>query len=97
MKLLCDECGIEEEIKLRDGLVLFECGNVRVKTPEDVEELVSGDGWWAVMTGAEVPMDGNPCDDIIKELDAIEQAIVDICPIDMVQAIHERKRMIRKR
>jgi len=49
------------------------------------------------MAGAEAIMDGNPCDDIIKELDALEQSIVDICPIDMVHAIHERKRMIRKR
>jgi len=37
------------------------------------------------------------CDGIIEDLDALEQSIVDICPIDMVQAIHERKRMIRKR
>ena len=37
------------------------------------------------------------CDDIINDLDALERAILDICPTDMVYAIHDRKRMIRKR
>ena len=36
-------------------------------------------------------------DDIIDDLNALEQSIVELCPIDLVQAIHERKRMIRKR
>jgi len=37
------------------------------------------------------------CDDIIEELDALEQAIVDICSPDVVREIHERKRMILKK
>jgi len=41
--------------------------------------------------------DQNPCDDIIEDLNALEQAIVDMCDIKTVHAIHERKRMIRKR
>lgn len=39
MKLLCDECGDVEEIKLEDGLILFKCGNVREETSEDIHEL----------------------------------------------------------
>lgn len=39
--------------------------------------------------------------DQVKELEntlnALEQAIVDICSPDLVRAIHERKRMIQKR
>ena len=49
------------------------------------------------MAGAEAIMDGTPYDDIIKELGALEQAIVDICSPDVVREIQERKRMIRKR
>ena len=37
------------------------------------------------------------CDPIVDELNALEQAIVDMCDIETVHAIHERKRMIRKR
>jgi hypothetical protein len=39
MKLLCDGCGEEEDILLKDGLILFACGNVREETPEDLREL----------------------------------------------------------
>ena len=39
MKLLCDGCGNEEDIVLKDGLILFECGNVREETPDDLHEL----------------------------------------------------------
>jgi hypothetical protein len=39
MKLLCDGCGKVEDIVLKDGLILFECGNVREETPEDLGEL----------------------------------------------------------
>lgn len=39
MKLLCDECGKIEDIVLKDGLILFECGNVREETPEDLSDL----------------------------------------------------------
>lgn len=39
MKLLCDDCGEIEDIVLKDGLVLFKCGNVREETPEDLSEL----------------------------------------------------------
>jgi len=41
--------------------------------------------------------DFSTCDTIIANLDALEQAIVEICDIEMVHAIYERKRMIRKR
>ena len=34
---------------------------------------------------------------VIAELDALEQAIVDMCDIDTVHAIKERKRMIQKK
>jgi len=37
------------------------------------------------------------CESIIDDLNALEQAIIDICDIETAQAIHERKRMIRKR
>ena len=36
-------------------------------------------------------------DPIVEDLNALEQAIVDICSPDMVRTIHERKRMIRKK
>ena len=39
MKLLCNGCGKEEDIILEDGLILFECGEVREETPEDLNEL----------------------------------------------------------
>lgn len=39
MKLLCDGRGEIEDIVLKDGLILFECGNVREETPEDLREL----------------------------------------------------------
>lgn len=39
MKLLCNECDNVEDIVLKDGLILFECGNVREETPEDLREL----------------------------------------------------------
>lgn len=39
MKLHCDECDKEENIVLKDGLILFECGNVRVGTSEDLRDL----------------------------------------------------------
>ena len=39
MRLVCDECGNVENIVLKDGLILFECGNVREETPEDLDEL----------------------------------------------------------
>ena len=39
MRLRCDECGREEDIVLRDGLVLFKCGHVREETPEDLNDL----------------------------------------------------------
>jgi len=39
MRLLCDECGRGEDIILRGGLVLFECGHVREETPEDLKDL----------------------------------------------------------
>jgi hypothetical protein len=39
MKLLCDACGKEEDIVLKDGLILFECRNVREETPEALDEL----------------------------------------------------------
>ena len=34
---------------------------------------------------------------LLNDLDALEQAIVDICPIETVHAIQDRKRMIQKR
>lgn len=39
MKLLCDGCGNVEDIVLKDGLILFECGYVREETPEDLSDL----------------------------------------------------------
>lgn len=39
MRLLCDECGSVEDIVLKDGLILFECRNVRVELPEDLDDL----------------------------------------------------------
>ena len=42
-------------------------------------------------------MDSNPCNNIIEDLNALEQAIVDMCDIDTVHAIQDRRRMIRKR
>jgi len=39
MKLLCDNCGEVEDIVLKDGLILFECGNVREETSEDLRDL----------------------------------------------------------
>lgn len=39
MKLRCDSCGKVEDIVLKEGLILFECGNVREETPEDLDEL----------------------------------------------------------
>jgi hypothetical protein len=39
MKLLCNGCGKVEDIVLEDGLILFECGNVREETPEDLDDL----------------------------------------------------------
>ena len=41
--------------------------------------------------------DFSPWDRIIKELDTLEQAIVEICDIETVHAIHERKKVIMKR
>ena len=41
--------------------------------------------------------DFSSCDGIIDDLNALEQAIVDICLPDMVREIQERKRMIRKK
>ena len=58
---------------------------------------VPGDGGREVMIGAEANMDGTPCDDIIDDLNALEQAIVGICSPDVVREIQERKRMIRAR
>lgn len=40
---------------------------------------------------------GDGCDSIIDDLDALEQAIIEICDVDTAQAIHARKRMIRKK
>jgi hypothetical protein len=37
------------------------------------------------------------CDPIVDELNALEQAIVDMCDIDTVHAIHARKEMIQKK
>jgi len=34
---------------------------------------------------------------VLDDLNALEQAIVDICDIKMVHAIHERKRAIQKK
>jgi len=45
----------------------------------------------------ELIVDFSAYDSIIKDLEALEQAIVDMCDIKTVHAIHERKRMIRKR
>jgi hypothetical protein len=39
MMLLCEEWGEIEDIVLKEGLVLFKCGNVREETPEDLHEL----------------------------------------------------------
>ena len=39
MKLLCDGCGNEEDIVLKEGLILFRCGYVREETFEDLKEL----------------------------------------------------------
>ena len=41
--------------------------------------------------------DFSACDAIIEELDALEQAISDICLPDLVREIQERKRMIREK
>ena len=41
--------------------------------------------------------DFSACDAIIEELDALEQAIADICLPDIVREIQDRKRMILKR
>jgi hypothetical protein len=46
---------------------------------------------------SEREMDYELCDSVIEALNALEQAIVDICDIDTVHAIYERRRMIRKR
>ena len=42
-------------------------------------------------------IDFGACDGIIEDVNALEQAIVEICDVKTVQAIHERKRMIRKK
>lgn len=39
MELLCEGGGEVEDIVLKEGLVLFKCGNVREETPEDLHEL----------------------------------------------------------
>lgn len=39
MRLLCDGCGNEEDIVLKEGLILFQCGYAREETPEDLSEL----------------------------------------------------------
>jgi hypothetical protein len=39
MRLLCDECGNEEDIVLKEGLIFFQCGYVREETFEDLNEL----------------------------------------------------------
>jgi hypothetical protein len=38
-----------------------------------------------------------PCSEYVADLNALEQAIVDICSPDMVREIQERKRMIQKK
>lgn len=47
------------------------------------------------MSGRVIGFDA--CDSVIEDLNALEQAIVEICDIDTVHAIYERRRMIRKR
>ena len=42
-------------------------------------------------------LDFSACDAIIKDLDALEQAISDICLPELVREIQERKRMILKK
>ena len=42
-------------------------------------------------------VDFSAYDGIIEDLKALEQAIVDICDIETVHAIHDRKRMIQKK
>ena len=46
--------------------------------------------------GERIP-DSSACDAIIEELDALEQAIIDICLPDLVREIQERKRVIQKK
>jgi hypothetical protein len=45
----------------------------------------------------ETLVDFSACDAVIAELNALEQAIVDICGIDTVHAIQNRKKVIMKR
>ena len=47
------------------------------------------------MSGADIMKE--EYDSVIDDLNALEQAIVDMCDMDTVHAIQERKRMIRKR
>ena len=42
-------------------------------------------------------IDNDPCEGITEDLNALEQVIVDMCDIDTVHAIYERRRMIRKK
>jgi hypothetical protein len=37
------------------------------------------------------------CDPIVDELNALEQAIVEICDVDTVRAIHARKEVLVKK
>ena len=45
----------------------------------------------------DAPIIRDPCKEITAELNALEQAIVDICDIDTVHAIQERKKVIQKK
>lgn len=44
-----------------------------------------------------IGIDFSACDEIIADLEALEQAIVEICNIDTVHMIHDRVRMIQKK
>jgi hypothetical protein len=50
-----------------------------------------------MMEGQPIDVDFSACDGVIADLDALEQAIVEICNINTVHAIQARKKVILKR